>query len=84
MSIATLLEQLARDLELTAAERETADHQQRVLRETIRAQLPGVSRDFLAGSYARHTAIRPLHDIDLLVVLDRVARPAASRSTTRP
>ena len=76
MSIATILEHFAQALELTTAERERADYQQRALRETLRARVPGVSRDFLAGSYARHTAIRPLHDIDLVIVLERAARPA--------
>lgn len=77
MSIATILERFALNLELTEVERAEASRQQVLLRESLRRQLPGVSRDFLAGSFARRTAIRPLHDVDLVVVLDRAARSDA-------
>jgi predicted nucleotidyltransferase len=68
--VTSAFEQFARALELTEAERDRASAQQNSLRDALRQTLGGVLSDRLIGSYARRTAIRPLHDIDVLVVLD--------------
>jgi Second Messenger Oligonucleotide or Dinucleotide Synthetase domain len=57
-------------LELTEAERSEAIRQHQVVRENLRTRLGGIQEDFLAGSYKRRTAIRPLHDIDVFLVLE--------------
>ena len=64
-------EKCIQGLELTDAERAEASRQQNVLRDNLRLHLGGVERDILSGSYSRRTAIRPLDDIDLFVILDR-------------
>lgn len=57
-------------LELTEAEVANISRQQNVVRDELRKHLGGIDRDFLSGSYGRRTAIRPLHDIDLFLVLN--------------
>lgn len=64
MTVARAFDDLRRSLELTQDERSKADAQQKVVRETF-----GNVETFLTGSFARGTAIRPLHDVDLFVVL---------------
>lgn len=57
-------------LELTESDRSKASRQQNELRERLREHLGGITRDVIVGSYARRTAIRPLNDLDLFLVLD--------------
>lgn len=64
-------EQLRTSLELTDAEQKEASRQQNVVRAKLDQHLGGIDRDFLAGSYSRRTAIRPLNDIDIVLVLNR-------------
>ena len=64
-----------RRLELTPSEQEKASTQHNDLRARIREQLGGVLHHFIVGSYARRTAIRPLNDIDLFLVLDPKVHP---------
>ena len=59
-----------RGLELTEPEKKEASRQHNDLRARIREHLGGVLHDIIVGSYARRTAIRPLNDIDLFLVLD--------------
>lgn len=63
-------------LELTKTAREAASKQHTAIRENLQKSLP-TSDAFLTGSYARHTAIRPLDDIDMFVVLDPRKLPAS-------
>jgi hypothetical protein len=58
--------------------------QQNVVRDNLKKHLGGITRDFLSGSYARRTAIRPLHDIDLFVVLDPATHRDVYPSNTVP
>lgn len=69
-NIGSVFDAFLQSLELTDSERSTASRQQTDLRDRIRSTLGGVVRDVLVGSYARRTAIRPLNDIDLFLVLD--------------
>lgn len=56
-------------LELTDNQVDEASRQHRYLREQLQQRL-FTQDNFLSGSYARSTAIRPLHDIDVFLVLD--------------
>ena len=64
------------------AEGAAASKQQNVVRDNLQRHLGGIVRDALSGSYARRTAIRPLHDIDLFVVLDPATHRDVYPSTT--
>lgn len=59
-------------IEPTEVERSKASDQQQSVRSQLEERLTLVAT-YLSGSYRRHTLIRPLDDIDLLVVLDHVA-----------
>lgn len=61
-------EEFLQELELTDAEREDASGQHTRLREALQQRM-AVADNFLSGSYRRHTAIRPLNDIDVFLVL---------------
>jgi hypothetical protein len=64
--------QLFSALEITEAEQKKASTQQQSVRTKLRGRLE-VEADYLSGSYRRRTQIRPLDDIDLLLVLDAEA-----------
>lgn len=55
-------------LELTDAESLAASDQHTYLREQLQQRM-SVHDNFLSGSYARKTAVRPLNDIDVFLVL---------------
>lgn len=55
-------------LELTAGEQRDAASRQRRIREVVCNALD-VERDFLTGSYVRHTKTKPLKDVDIFIVL---------------
>ncbi|MFP2904315.1 SMODS domain-containing nucleotidyltransferase [Pyxidicoccus sp. 3LFB2] len=73
-SVAEALERFIQSLELTEKQKEEVIRQHTMVREKLR-QLLKSKTDFLSGSYSRNTAIRPLHDIDLFVVLGVAASP---------
>ncbi|MGZ3459869.1 MAG: SMODS domain-containing nucleotidyltransferase, partial [Archangium sp.] len=56
--------------------------QHTLVRECLRKRLK-TKTDFLSGSYSRHTAIRPLHDIDIFVVLGEAASTPAFSASQR-
>lgn len=70
LTVTQAFDKMRQGLELTEAQQQTAAAQQNSVRDALRQQLGGLVRDFLSGSYMRRTAIRPLHDIDLFIVLD--------------
>lgn len=70
MTIASTFQSYLSSLELTDRERADASAQQVALRDRLRLHLAGVIDSRLVGSYRRGTAIRPLKDIDVFVVLD--------------
>ena len=55
-------------LELNDREQQNASKRHLEVREHIRARF-SIDRDFLTGSYARHTKTKPLKDIDIFFVL---------------
>lgn len=55
-------------LEISASEQADASRRQQAIRDQVRKGL-AVDRDFLTGSYARHTKTKPLKDVDIFVVL---------------
>jgi len=67
-SVREALEKFIQSLELTQKQRDEVSRQHIMVRECLRQRLKSKT-DFLSGSYSRHTAIRPLHDIDIFVVL---------------
>ena len=69
LTVPQAFDQLIRGLELTEKEQQEASRQQNVVRDNLRGALT-IIHDFLSGSYRRRTAIRPLKDIDLVLVLD--------------
>ena len=75
-TIAQAFETFFPRLELTDAERTNASAQHIHLREQLQQRLP-VQDNFLTGSYARKTAVRPLNDIDVFLVL----RPTSALNT---
>ena len=70
------VERFIQSLELTPGQREEVSGQHTRLRECLRQRLG--TTDFLSGSYSRNTAIRPLHDIDVFVVMGEGAPGALS------
>jgi predicted nucleotidyltransferase len=77
-TVAQAFQSFLSGLELTERERDEAIRQHTVLRGNLTAALGGVETTLLMGSYRRGTAIRPLSDIDVFVVLD-----AAKHANTR-
>lgn len=55
-------------LELNAREQQNATTRHNEVREHIRGHF-SIDRDFLTGSYARHTKTKPLKDIDIFFVM---------------
>lgn len=70
MTVASTFQSYLSSLELTDRERADASAQQVALRDRLRLHLAGFVDSRLVGSYRRGTAIRPLKDIDVFVVLD--------------
>ncbi len=55
-------------LELSQTEANDASRRHKDVRECVRASFD-VERDFLTGSYARHTKTKPLKDVDIFLCL---------------
>ena len=68
LTIAQAFQQFLESLELTPKQREKASNQHRHMREQLQGRLD-VADNFLSGSYKRSTAVRPLNDIDIFLVL---------------
>ncbi len=66
-------------LELTEAQSQAAIDQHTYLREQLQQRMD-VEANFLSGSYARKTAVRPLNDIDVFLVLT----PTRTLNTSTP
>lgn len=79
MTVAQALQSFLSSLELTEAQREKASNQHTYLRTQLQQRL-AVDDNFLSGSYSRGTAIRPLNDIDVFVVLNSDKNAALLRA----
>lgn len=66
-------EKFRQRLELGETEKRDAVRRQQEVRECIREQFE-LSRDFLSGSYSRHTKTKPLKDVDVVFVLGQKER----------
>ena len=61
-------EKFRRRLELSDTEQRDAAKRHKEVRECIRGEFD-IKRDFLSGSYSRHTKTKPLKDVDIMFVL---------------
>lgn len=68
ITVAEAFETFRKRLELSETERKDAIRRHNDVRDCIRADFT-IDRDFLTGSYARHTKTKPLKDIDILFCL---------------
>lgn len=73
------MQQLVNDLELEDAEDKNVKQKHGVVCQVLRERLSS-AEEFLSGSYKRKTAIRPLHDVDVFVVLDSTRQPRGQRT----
>ena len=70
LSIDEAFKKFKSNLELTQSEQDDASRRHYDVRDTIKAAF-SVDRDFLTGSYGRHTKTKPLKDIDVFFVLNK-------------
>lgn len=68
LTISQAFEKFRQRLELSDIEKDDAVRRQQEVRECIRESFD-LSRDFLSGSYSRHTKTKPLKDVDVIFVL---------------
>ena len=82
MTINRSFQHFLESLELREKERDEASRQHRYLREALQNKM-SVEDNFISGSYARSTALRPLNDIDIFLVLKQTEKlsPSASPET---
>lgn len=78
-TIREAFQEFLQDLELKEGERAEASAQHIYMREQLQQRMD-VEGNFLSGSYGRSTAVRPLNDIDIFLVL----RPTAVLSLRSP
>ena len=67
-TLAQAFDEFLRAIELTDIQRKRADKQKIHVRDNLAERLK-IDEVFLTGSYGRRTAIRPLNDIDLFILL---------------
>ena len=68
ITVAEAFEKFRQRLELSATERQDAIRRHKDVRKKIRKEFD-IARDFLTGSYARHTKTKPLKDVDIFFCL---------------
>lgn len=68
LTVAEAFDKFRSNLEPTNSEVDDASRRHQKIRSQIAAEL-SVADSFLTGSYARHTAVRPLKDVDIMIVL---------------
>ncbi len=68
ITVAEAFETFRQRLELTETESDDAQRRHSSVRECIRSRFQ-IDRDFLTGSYARHTKTKPLKDVDIFFIL---------------
>jgi Second Messenger Oligonucleotide or Dinucleotide Synthetase domain len=65
-------------LELNDREQKNASDRHKEVREYLRTEFP-IERDFLTGSYGRHTKTKPLKDVDIFFVMKDAAQHYRSK-----
>ena len=70
ITVSEAFEKFRRRLELSATERQDAIRRHKDVRECV-GECFDVDRDFLTGSYARHTKTKPLKDVDIFFCLGK-------------
>jgi hypothetical protein len=83
MTVAQAFQQFLQDLEITEKQRKCADEQKARVRAVLAAHLKP-DKVFVSGSYDRRTAIRPLNDIDLFMVLNESVHGGLRSQSTQP
>ena len=73
MTISEAFAKFRSNLEPTQTEISDASRRQQTTRSQVEAGI-GMADSFLTGSYVRNTAVRPLKDVDVMVVLDDTER----------
>ncbi len=68
LTVAEAFSKFKSRLELSSGEQEDASRRQQRIRKIL-GDTFAINRDFLTGSYARHTKTKPLKDVDIFVVL---------------
>ena len=66
-SVSDAFEVFRKRLEITNSEQQDASRRQQEVRGHMQASFD-IERDFLTGSYARHTKTKPLKDVDIFLV----------------
>lgn len=82
MTIGQAFHEFLGALELRESERDEATRQHTNLREQLQKRME-VEANFLSGSYARKTAIRPLNDIDVFLVLKPTSELSTASAPTK-
>lgn len=70
LSIARAFDQFHRQVVPAGSRRKTAEKIQQHVRRQLGAHLKGLQGSFLTGSIDRGTAVKPINDVDIFVVLD--------------
>ena len=68
LTVSQAFDKFKRRLELSATEQADASARQQGVRSVMNGAFD-VDHDFLTGSYSRHTKTKPLHDVDIFVVM---------------
>lgn len=79
LTVDEAFDKFRRRLELSETERKDAIRRHNEVRDCIRAGFH-IDRDFLTGSYARHTKTKPLKDVDIFFCLGEGDRHWRSKS----
>lgn len=79
-TIAQAFDRFRRDIMPDRGRRKRADNVQRHLRSQLGHHLDGLRETFITGSLARSTAIKPINDVDVFVVLDPKVHTRAQQS----
>ncbi len=82
MTVAEAFKNFRSNLEPTKSEADDAANRQQKIRSQVETDI-GVTNSFLTGSYARSTAVRPLKDVDIMVVLAESERTYTDEAPSR-
>jgi len=82
LSVAEAFDKFRTRLEITQTEQDDASRRQQEVRTHIGKSFH-VEKDFLTGSYARHTKTKPLKDVDIFFVLDKDEKPRRQQPASK-